>query len=238
MPGPSFELACFDQESVRLGCRLGVERLELCSQRSQEGLTPDESTVEAALQNRTKEQTRILVMLRPDADDGDGSDSKVRQIADTIHCWKNEGVDGFVVGFGVHHPQEDTWNLNKPLLKQIIAMAPGKEWVFHRLVDRLHEPHQALGDLQAMGFRRVLSSGGSATAYEGWDRLMAWQKAYPQLELLAGGGLRYSTVRALHSRFPREANWPLGGLHSSCILPGSDTASEVELSQILDLIRS
>lgn len=237
MPGPSVELACFDQQAVRLGCRLGVDRLELCSHRSQDGLTPDESLVEAALRYRSKEQTRVMVMLRPDANDGEVSDTKLKQIADTIQRWKNEGVDGYVMGFGLHNQEEDTWRLNKPLLQQIIALDPTKEWVFHRLVDRILEPRWALGDLEALGFRRVLSSGGTATAYEGWSRLLAWQKAYPQLEIMAGGGLRWATIVALRNANPQGLFWPRGGLHSSCILPGSETASETELSQILEALR-
>ena len=79
----------------------------------------------------------------------------------------------------------------------------------------------ALNALQALGFRRVLSSGGQATARQGWSTLMAWQAAYPQLEILAGGGLRATDVMELQRIHPNLALWPRGGVHSSCLASGS-----------------
>lgn len=238
MSGPSFELACFDTDAVRLGCARGVDRLELCSQRDQDGLTPEDAMVEAALRYRHQGQPRIIVMLRPDAEDTLWDENKLKNIVDLVNRWKNEGVDGFVIGFAGISNMHGHLEIAQEWLQSILAIAPQKEWVFHRLIDRLHDPLQSLKILEWMGFRRVLSSGGSKTALDGWENLLAWQSAFPGLEILAGGGIRSNHVQNLLIRTPNRGLWPKGGLHASCILPGNESADEGELNRILFQVRS
>jgi len=216
MSGPSLELACFGEEAVALGCDRGVARLELCSHREQDGLTPEDDMVAKALSLRRQGITRLVVMLRPDPLDTDLSDHRIHKIKNSIKQLRNSGVDGFVIGLA-------TAELELPLelLDELRALAPAKQWVFHRLIDRLPNPFLALNTLQALGFRRVLSSGGQATVRQGWSTLMAMQAAHPQLEILAGGGLRSADVIELKSVYPNLALWPRGGLHGSCLASGS-----------------
>ncbi|MFM8786736.1 MAG: copper homeostasis protein CutC, partial [Bacteroidota bacterium] len=98
MSGPSLELACFGEEAVALGCDRGVARLELCSHREQDGLTPGDAMVEKALSLRRKGMTRIMLMLRPDALDTDLSDDRIGKIQESIKRYRNTEVDGFVIG--------------------------------------------------------------------------------------------------------------------------------------------
>jgi copper homeostasis protein len=190
--------------------------LELCSHRDQDGLTPEDAMVEAALSLRRQGITRLMVMLRPDPLDTDLSDHRIHKIKDSIKQFRNSGVDGFVIGLAT----EDL-ELPLELLADLRALAPAKDWVFHRLIDRLPDPMSAMRELQSWGFCRVLSSGGQSTARQGWSTLMAWQAAHPQLEILAGGGLRAADVMELKSIYPSMAQWPRGGVHSSCLTSGS-----------------
>lgn len=236
MFGPSldsvcFELACFGEEAVALGCDRGVARLELCSHRDQDGLTPEDAMVEAALSLRRQGITRLMVMLRPDPVDTDLSDHRIHKIKDSIKQFRNSGVDGFVIGLAT----EDL-ELPLELLAELRAVAPAKEWVFHRLIDRLPNPFLALNALQTLGFRRVLSSGGQPTARQGWSTLMALQAAYPQLEILAGGGLRAADVMELQSIHPNLALWPRGGVHSSCLCVDENQGLEKELDAMQKVI--
>ena len=238
MSGPSFELACFDTDAVLLGCARGVDRLELCSHRDQDGLTPEETMVEFALRSRQQGHPRLMVMLRPDSDDTLCSEHKMKLVTDAVRQWKNEGVDGFVVGFAEVSRQTGSLEIAHEYLQSIMALAPQKEWVFHRLVDRLTDPLQGIKALETLGFRRVLSSGGAPSAFEGWENLMAWQAACPGLELLAGGGLRSGPVQDLMNRYPDRGLWPRAGLHASCIPAGSDSADEEELKRLLLALKS
>ena len=238
MSGPSFELACFDTDAVLLGCARGVDRLELCSQRDQDGLTPKDAMVEFALRSRRHGYPRLMVMLRPDSDDTLCSEHKMKLVTEAVRLWKNEGVDGFVIGFAEVSRQTGNLEIAHEWLQSIMKLAPQKEWVFHRLVDRLTDPLQGLKILEAMGFRRVLSSGGAPSAFEGWENLMAWQAACPGLEMLAGGGLRSGPVQDLMNRYPDRGLWPRAGLHASCIPAGSDSADEEELNRLLLALKS
>lgn len=241
MSGPSldsvcFELACFGEEAVALGCDRGVARLELCSHRDQDGLTPEDAMVEAALSLRRQGITRLMVMLRPDPLDTDLSDHRIHKIKDSIKQFRNSGVDGFVIGLAT----EDL-ELPLELLADLRALAPAKDWVFHRLIDRLPDPLSAMRELQSWGFCRVLSSGGQPTAMQGWSNLMRWQAALPRLELMAGGGLRATHVMELQRRHPQRNLWPRGGVHSSCLPESSDllnpalTVSPGDLDELVAL---
>jgi copper homeostasis protein len=238
MSGPSFELVCFDTDAVLLGCARGVDRLELCSQRDQEGLTPEDAMVECALRSRQQGHPRLMVMLRPDSDDTLCSEHKLKSVTDAVRLWKNEGVDGFVIGFAEVSHQTGNLEIAHEWLQAVMKLAPQKEWVFHRLVDRLPDPLQSLKLLETIGFRRILSSGGAPSAFKGWENLMAWQAACPGLELLAGGGLRSGPVQDLMNRYPDRGLWPRAGLHASCIPAGSDSADEEELNRLLLALKS
>ncbi len=241
MSGPSldsvcFELACFGEEAVALGCDRGVARLELCSHREQDGLTPEDRMVEVALSLRRKGMTRLMLMLRPDALDTDLSDDRIRKIQESIKRYRNTEADGFVIGLAT----EDL-ELPLELLADLRALAPAKEWVFHRLIDQLPDPLSAMRELQSWGFCRVLSSGGQPTAMQGWSNLMRWQAALPRLELMAGGGLRATHVMELQRRHPQRNLWPRGGVHSSCLPESSDllnpalTVSPEDLDELVAL---
>ena len=160
--------------------------------------------------------------------DTDLSDHRIRKIKESIMLFRNTEVDGFVIGLA-------TEKLEMPLelLAELRALASGKEWVFHRLIDRLPNPMLALKTLDALGFRRVLSSGGQATALQGWSTLMGWQAAYPQLEILAGGGLRAAHVVELKRIYPNIELWPRGGVHSSCLVPGSESINADCLDEMI-----
>jgi copper homeostasis protein len=179
-----------------------------------------------------------MVMLRPDSDDTLCSEHKLKSVTDAVRLWKNEGVDGFVIGFAEVSHQTGNLEIAHEWLQAVMKLAPQKEWVFHRLVDRLPDPLQSLKHLETLGFRRILSSGGAPSAFEGWENLMAWQAACPGLELLAGGGLRSGPVQDLMNRYPDRGLWPRAGLHASCIPAGSDSADEEELNRLLWALKS
>jgi copper homeostasis protein len=179
-----------------------------------------------------------MVMLRPDSEDTLCSEHKLKSVTEAVRRWKNEGIDGFVIGFAEFSRQTGNLEIAHEWLQSILKLAPQKEWVFHRLMDRLPDPVQSLKVLETMGFRRVLSSGGAPSAFEGWENLMAWQAVCPGLELLAGGGLRSGLVRDLMNRYPNRDRWPRAGLHSSCIPEGFDSADEEELNRLLGVLKS
>lgn len=225
-----FELACFGLEAVELGCERGVERLELCSHREQDGLTPEDEMVEAALRLRKRSQTQIVVMLRPDPQDNDLTVDRLKRIQDSILKFRDSGVDGFVVGLATTEGQ-----LPEAVLKDLMELAPGQQWVFHRLIDQLPNPLSAMRQLLNWGFCRVLSSGGQPTAMQGWRTLMEWQAALPQLEILAGGGLRAAHIQEIKRLYSNLELWPRGGVHSSCYNP-SNSELGIHIPELEDML--
>jgi len=68
----------------------------------------------------------------------------------------------------------------------------------NRTVDMSPEPLVAVDMAIALGFRSILTSGGSLKAPDGADTIAAMvQRAGDRLEILAGSGLNPDNVRAL-----------------------------------------
>jgi copper homeostasis protein len=80
----------------------------------------------------------------------------------------------------------------------LVSAAAGAPLTFHRAFDRVADQTAALDQLMELGVRRVLTSGGAATAVEGSERLreLVAQSA-GRIAILAGGGVRESNVRDL-----------------------------------------
>ncbi|MCA9060498.1 MAG: hypothetical protein KDA85_18435, partial [Planctomycetaceae bacterium] len=83
--------------------------------------------------------------------------------------------------------------------------------VFHRAFDRVTDQLGALEELCELGFQRILTSGGAATASQGIVRIQQLATAAAgRIEILPGGGIRANNVMAL-------LNCPeITQLHTSC----------------------
>jgi copper homeostasis protein len=72
---------------------------------------------------------------------------------------------------------------------------------FHRAFDVIAQPADALELLIDLGIRRVLTSGGAATALEGASAIATLRKtARERIAILAGGGIREHNVREVVAR--------------------------------------
>ena len=69
---------------------------------------------------------------------------------------------------------------------------------FHRAFDLVPDPAHALSQLAALGVRRVLTSGGAQTAWEGRETLRELVRlAAGRVTIVPGGGVRVAHARRL-----------------------------------------
>jgi copper homeostasis protein len=170
---------------------LGADRLELCSGLEVGGLTPSPGTFLAV---REAIRLPVYVLLRPRTGGFAYSDSQFETMRRDAEWFLRNGANGIVFGvLGGSAANE----IDRRRCRQLVELAGGRA-VFHRAFDFLREPLVRLEELADLGFQRVQTSGGSATAEGGSGRLAAWiAHAGWQIEIMPAGGITPAVVAQL-----------------------------------------
>jgi copper homeostasis protein len=219
MPKAFLEIACFNVQSAIIGYENGANRIELCMDKSTEGITP---TIEMIEQVRKKIDIPLHVMIRPRAGSYVYSTQEFEQIKREILTIKNLGVDGLVFG-SLNSSGMVEVNQNA----QWVELAYPLPCTFHRAFDEITEMNKALESLIQCGFHTLLSSAGKKSAWDGASILQQLViQANNKIIVMPGGG-----VRATHAKELQEltgAKW----LHSSAITNGGEIAIAEEICAI------
>lgn len=205
-----FEVCAADLEDVIAAIDGGADRVELCRNLEEDGLTPDYETIKAAVgmaRNAGRPfKVMVLVRLRPGDfvyTDGEKELMK-RSVADIIDL----GVDGVVVGSLTPDGAVDTeW------VRQITDMAHERlvSVTFHRAFDHVDDFGKALEALAEAGIDRVLTAGGQEGADKGSDTLSRLVcQADDRIIVMPGGGVRSSNILRLREKTGAKE------YHSSC----------------------
>jgi copper homeostasis protein len=191
----------------------GAHRLELCSQLSVGGTTPDPALIVAVLK---RSALPIHVMIRPRAGDFCYSDSEYEVMMREIEHVRRLGADGVVLGVLTRNFRIDVLRT-----RNLVALAHPMSVTFHRAFDRAGDLEKALGleealeDVIATGAHRLLTSGGASSAEEGIPVIACLvQAAGERLKIMAGVGisaenvsriLRETGVNEIHGSFRARA---------------------------------
>ncbi len=170
--------------------RAGAYRLELCRDLETGGLTPDRDLVTAA---RDGAGIPVFAMVRPRAGSFVAQPGEGATMLAEIAALRALGIDGLVLGV-----LDRSARIDVALLRELVAAATGLPVTFHRAFDRIPDPLAALETLAELGVRRVLTSGGAPTAWEGRAVLRDLVRASQHgVTILAGGAVRADHVREL-----------------------------------------
>ena len=167
--------------------RGGADRLELCGELLQGGVTPSAGLIGAVWE---RVEIPVFVLIRPRTGDflydADEVDVMMRDIA----AARAMDVDGVVIGALTRGGDVDIGTVHA--LKE----AAGRMKVtFHRAFDFARDREVALEALIELGVDRVLTSGGAATALEGAASLASLvRQANGRIAILAGGGITAGNV--------------------------------------------
>ncbi|GGH37468.1 copper homeostasis protein [Cribrihabitans marinus] len=169
----------------------GADRIELCAALVLGGLSPPLSLLQAARQVPVP----VHVMVRPRAGDFLYSAAELAGMAAEIAQVRQMGLAGAVLGAG------SGAGLDWPALERLCAAARGLDVTLHRVVDLLPDRQGIPGPAQALGVRRILTSGGAATAMEGIDDIACLVRtAPPGLSVMPGAGVDPGNVAELVAR--------------------------------------
>lgn len=206
------ELCVQDPEGVRIARRVGADRVEVCIDIAQGGLTPPFRLVEGALSFGFP--AGVAVLVRPRPGDFVHSPEEIALIGTTIREYARlagpEARLSFVVGV-----LDERGRVAEEAIRVFADAAGDHPLVFHRAFDSVPDQAEALERLRGLGVSRILTTGGdpSHAKVEGLRRLV--ERAGEGMTILASGGLRSwnvaevvagSGVREVHMRAPAAAD--------------------------------
>ncbi len=189
------EVCIASLRDAMIATQAGASRLELNSAFELGGLTPSPAMTELVVEAAQSTRCKVIAMVRPRPGGFAYDDDELRVMQRNIDFLIQLGVDG--VAFGVLHAGG---TVNLQACRKLIGKVAdaGREAVFHRAFDLTPDPIAALDMLIALGFDRVLTSGGKATALEGASNLRTLiEHAGKRIEVLPAGGIRPHNVAEL-----------------------------------------
>ena len=183
----------------------GADRLEVCSRLDLSGLTPSEALVRTL---RRDTQVPLFVMIRPRGGDFIYSEEEFVEMERQIDNAKSWGVHGLV--FGILR-SDQTIDIERT--RALVRLSAPLPVTFHRAFDRCPDLEVSAHALAEAGVKRILTSGGKASAEEGMVKLkemVEWSndvqvgsrqvlagRVQERLIILPGGGVRPGNIRRI-----------------------------------------
>lgn len=168
----------------------GAYRVELCDNLLEGGTTPSYGQIALA---RKLLDIKLYPIIRPRGGDFVYSDLEFEIMKTDVQSCKSLGCDGVVFGI-----LQADGKVDVERCKLLLEVAHPLPATFHRAFDDSANLFEALEDLIALGFERVLTSGGAATAMEGVDVLNELVKAASnRIEVMPGSGVTKDNVASL-----------------------------------------
>ncbi len=191
------ELCAASIEAIGIARRYDFDRIELCQNLEQGGMTPSPGFIEYALACGL--QTHVLVRPRSGGFVYNRDEIEI-MLRDISEC-KNVGAHGVVIGalneFGL---------IDEFALELMVSKAQGMEVTFHRAFDDCTNWEKGLESLIKAGVSRVLTSGTAKNAETGIPILIKMmEKAQGRIEIMCGGGINSENVKKIITEVKPDA---------------------------------
>lgn len=165
----------------------GADRLELSAALPLGGLTPTPGLARVV---QSVCSLPVWVMIRPRGGSFVHDEQEFAIMEHDLHTLLPLAPAGFVFG-----ALDERGQLAKDPLCRLVETAAGRPCVLHRAFDLCPDPLTALEEAIAIGFTRVLTSGGAETATGGAEMLRKLiDQARGRIEILPCGKIRSENV--------------------------------------------
>ncbi|MDP3914825.1 MAG: copper homeostasis protein CutC [Bacteroidota bacterium] len=164
-----FESCVETLEDAIIAEEKGANRIELCSELEQDGLTPSRELTAQCVYYLS---IPVMAMVRPRGGNFFYSEEEIKQMEAEIEFFKQAGVAGVVFGLLTNEGKIDIENT-----RRLAKLAFPLEVTFHKAIDYtgdLLKSFQELNEIE--GITRVLTSGGMDTAWNGREVLKQMQR--------------------------------------------------------------
>src|SRR5271157_1783250 len=182
---------CVDSaESALAAERGGAQRIELCGDLVEGGITPSAGLIETV---RQKVRIGVNVIIRPRGGDFCYASDEFESMKRDVLTAKELGADGVVFGILKENGRVDTARTSC-----LVEMAHPMSTTFHRAFDMSADLNHALEDIAGAGVHRVLTSGGEQNAENGIATISGLvTAALDRIAIMVGGGIRETNVRRI-----------------------------------------
>ena len=196
-----YELCVDSVAGVRAAKDAGAQRVELCADLLEGGITPSLGVIRQA---RKVSGIGLNVIIRPRGGDFLFNDDEFASMRTDIETAKAEGADGVVIGL-----LTAAGKIDAARTRELIARARPLSVTFHRAFDVVADPFRALETLIELGVDRVLTSGQEPSALEGLPLVVELAKrAGDRIIVMPGGGITARNVeRIVATAKPREIHF-------------------------------
>jgi copper homeostasis protein len=194
MTNPIILEICVDSVQSALAAeRGGANRIELCSSLFDGGTTPSAGMI-ATVRNRVA--IDLYVMIRPRGGDFCYTDDEFAAMKRDIATAKELRADGIVLG--ILNPNG---GVDVARCRELLEYARPLKATFHRAFDMSRDLRQSLEDIIALGFDRVLTSGGEQKVQDAIPAIRQLREmAANRIGVMIGAGINSGNVRELISQ--------------------------------------
>ncbi len=187
------ELCAASIEAISLAKSLDFDRIELCQNLEQGGLTPSAGMIRYAQELGV--ETHVLI--RPRAGGFCYSSEELAVIERDLDFCQREGVKGVVIGL-----LKSNFDLDSEQLSNLKEKYPEFVWTFHRAFDESIDWKRSMDLLIKLEFHRILTSGFASHVDIGLPNLKEMLAyANGRIEIMAGGGVNAGNI----AKIAREA---------------------------------
>lgn len=191
------ELCAASIEAIDLAKELNFDRIELCQNLEQGGMTPSPGFIDYAIANGL--ETHVLI--RPRSGGFRYSPEEIEIILRDVRECKILGAQGVVVGV-----LDQSDQICKQSLELIMTQAKGMDVTFHRAFDDTYELEKSLDVLIQFGVKRVLSAGLARNVEIGMPVLKGMvEYANARIEIMTGGGVNLNNIVKLKNEVKPDA---------------------------------
>ncbi len=173
--------------------RGGAQRIELCSDLLEGGVTPSVGLLGVV---RSRVSIGVHPIIRPRPGDFCYSEAEFDSMRRDIQVAKREGADGVVLGI---LKLDGTVDVERT--RQLIELARPLSVTFHRAFDMSADLLEALEDVCATGADRLLTSGGEQECLQGVDTVARLVRAASRrITIMAGGRIGINNAARIIER--------------------------------------
>ena len=173
---------------------LGANRIEYCSNLSEEGLTPDPEDVKYLLK---KTNIPLRIMIRPHSKSFNYSEQDMSIMLRDISTFKKIDIDGIVIGCLNQDHEIDVEKTNR-----LVDKAKPLKVIFHKAIDMTSDPLKSLKNLiKNSNVDGVLTSGGFKKAENGVKVLKKMLDICPtNFELIISGKITSENLNKINKK--------------------------------------